>query len=181
MHDTSREKARLRAQEWRDRQPKPERKDKTCGCCSVDINHLHVNSRYCSQACKRKTGRAAERNHPDYKERRKITTDKYVSNNPEKRKESSSKYRENNLSYYAAKRAQRRAAQLERTPAWVTHSDMEGMYTLARKLTELTGVQMEVDHIIPLQGVEVSGLHTPCNLQILPMSANRRKGNRYNE
>ena len=73
----------------------------------------------------------------------------------------------------------RRAAKLERTPSWVVISDMAGMYELSRKLTNLTGVSMEVDHIVPLQGENISGLHVPWNLQILPMSSNRRKGNKY--
>ncbi len=176
------EKARVRAQEWRDKQPKPERKHKVCGSCSVDITHLHFNSRYCSTACKRLVGREVERNHPDYGERHRARSTRYVANNPEKRKESSRRYRENNLEYYAAKRAQRRAAQLERTPAWLTESDQQdilSMYSFAKKLEDLCGIEYEVDHIVPLQGSNVSGLHVPWNLQILTKRSNRVKGNRY--
>jgi len=176
--ESRKEKARLRAQAWRDKQPRKERKYTACGCCSVDISNLHFNARYCSEECRRVVGRESERNHPDYTSRRRETNLRYTANNPDARKESSNKYRLNNRDYYAARRAQRRAAQLERTPPWVPSSSMDGMYALARKITELTGVQMEVDHIVPLQGESISGLHVPWNLQLLTQTANRKKGNR---
>jgi hypothetical protein len=43
----------------------------------------------------------------------------------------------------------------------------------------LFGFQWEVDHIIPLQGKFVSGLHVPTNLQVVPSIINRQKHNRY--
>jgi 5-methylcytosine-specific restriction endonuclease McrA len=81
-----------------------------------------------------------------------------------------------------AKRAKRRSVKLQATPKWLTekhHQDMEDTYVLARELQWLSEEKLEVDHIIPLQGKDVSGLHVPWNLQILPKSMNRSKGNRF--
>ena len=173
------EKARLRVQAWRDKQPKKERRYTKCGHCSKDITATHFNTRYCSEECRRVVGRALETNHPDYHERRRECSHNWARKNRDKVLTSSDKYRQANKPYYAAQRAKRRAAQLERTPPWSNQSDIEGMYKLAARLSELTGVLMEVDHIIPLQGELVSGLHVATNLQIIPRSTNRRKGNRY--
>jgi 5-methylcytosine-specific restriction endonuclease McrA len=53
------------------------------------------------------------------------------------------------------------------------------MYEQATKLTELTGIPFEVDHIVPLQGKIVSGLHIWNNLQVIPRHINRTKSNKY--
>lgn len=73
----------------------------------------------------------------------------------------------------------RRAAKLNRTPPWSDLDAMRAIYEQARRLTVETGIQHHVDHVIPLQGKRVSGLHVPGNLQILTGSENSKKRNRY--
>jgi hypothetical protein len=73
----------------------------------------------------------------------------------------------------------RRAAKLQRTPAWSDQALILAVYERARELTEATGTEHHVDHIYPLQGRLVSGLHVDTNLQILTGPDNCRKNNRY--
>lgn len=50
---------------------------------------------------------------------------------------------------------------------------------LACRREAATGFEWEVDHIVPLQGRAVCGLHTEHNLAVIPKRENRSKGNRY--
>lgn len=91
-------------------------------------------------------------------------------------------YKQKNLPMHAAKEAKRRSAKMQRTPKWLTDTDFERIqneYKLASILTKLTGNEWHVDHIIPLQGKIVSGLHVPKNLKVLPAKENIAKNNRY--
>ena len=65
------------------------------------------------------------------------------------------------------------------TPTWADRELIKELYSLAKKLTEQTGIPHEVDHIVPLQGKNVSGLHTQDNLQVITAEENRRKSNKF--
>lgn len=65
------------------------------------------------------------------------------------------------------------------TPTWADRYLIKELYLLAQKLTEQTGIQHEVDHVIPLQGKNVSGLHVETNLQVITAEENRRKSNKF--
>lgn len=75
--------------------------------------------------------------------------------------------------------AKRRAAQLNATPPWADLNAIQAFYTEAARLTKETGIRHEVDHIVPLQGDQVCGLHHEGNLQILTRSENARKRNKF--
>ena len=80
----------------------------------------------------------------------------------------------------AAKVRKYQASKLHATPAWLTSEqlrEMQELYSQARKLSQV-GEQHHIDHIVPLRGLNVCGLHVPWNLQVLPASKNYAKGNR---
>ena len=89
-------------------------------------------------------------------------------------------WNKNNKSLKAALECKRRAAQLQRTPSWDPDAHLiVAKYQLAAMLTRETGIIHHVDHIIPLQGKKVSGLHVFSNLRVIPGEENVKKSNKY--
>lgn len=94
-------------------------------------------------------------------------------------------YREFRKKYPAkinAKEAKRKAAKLQRTPPWLTEDDywmIEQAYEISALRTKITGFPWHVDHTIPLLGKNVSGLHVPLNLRVIPGLDNLSKGNKF--
>ena len=91
------------------------------------------------------------------------------------------KWREDNLAKHNANGAKYRASRLLATPKWLNKEHLEKIeefYKEAENLTKITGIKYTVDHIIPLQGKDVCGLHVPWNLQVITQTENIRKLNR---
>ena len=66
----------------------------------------------------------------------------------------------------------------QQTPPWANIRAMQAFYAGAAELSKSTGIRHDVDHILPVRGERVSGLHVENNLQIITRDDNRRKGNR---
>lgn len=82
-----------------------------------------------------------------------------------------------------AKDARRRSQELKAQPLWLSgkhKQEIDNIYNLARDCELVSGEKYHVDHIVPLQGKTVCGLHVPWNLQVLPASVNIVKSNKFN-
>jgi 5-methylcytosine-specific restriction endonuclease McrA len=87
-------------------------------------------------------------------------------------------WQRNNPGTVNANTRKRQAKKLNATPPWLTSGDhdlMRFLYQEAAQMSKDFGTEFEVDHIIPLQGKVVCGLHVPWNLRVVARSQNRRK------
>jgi hypothetical protein len=99
--------------------------------------------------------------------------------NFEKASAQQARWRRENPHMRAATGAKRKSTKLQATPAWSDIASIVKIYKSAVEATRFTGIKHHVDHIVPLQGGIVCGLHVSHNLMVLPGSDNSRKGNRY--
>lgn len=91
-------------------------------------------------------------------------------------------YKKNNPDQVQVDNNTRRRRLRECTPPWLTATqklEIREVYALARKLTRDTGIKYTVDHIVPINGEDVCGLHVPWNLMPMPHVENAKKGNRH--
>lgn len=118
-----------------------------------------------------------------HKERIKARVAQYRQENPEKvleckRRHSveyGKRYRQEKVQKVLAKNMARYAAKKRRMPPWLSKLQLREI----EKIYETCPKGFHVDHIIPLQGKIVSGLHVPWNLQHLPAVENIKKSNKF--
>jgi hypothetical protein len=79
--------------------------------------------------------------------------------------------RKSNQHYYQMKCAERRLKIKQQTPDWPTRKNIPLVYLASKRLN------LEVDHVVPINSKFVCGLHVWENLQLLSRSENARKLN----
>lgn len=124
-------------------------------------------------------GRHWYQRNKEYKDARNR---QWRKDNPAKARQLARVYRMVNADRNRFQSAQYRAKKLEATPLWLNQDQIDEVldfHKAARLFQIYTGVEYHVDHIVPLQGETVCGLHVPWNLQLLPWNENLSKQNRH--
>jgi hypothetical protein len=100
----------------------------------------------------------------------------------QQRSDYAKKWRQENPHKHNAKNMKYHVSKITSIPSWLDDDDFwmfDEIYDLARIRSKMTGVPHHVDHVIPLRGRNVCGLHVPLNLQVIPAEDNLRKLNRF--
>jgi hypothetical protein len=95
-----------------------------------------------------------------------------------KKRRDREKNRERIARYQRVYGAKKRAKRIKAMPPWADEEHIGRFYSEAEIMTRLTGIPHEVDHIVPLNGVGVCGLHAPANLRVVTKEFNMKKGNK---
>ena len=179
--ETYRKRSREYAREWRIKNPEK----------------AHAADKIYSDKNKDKRNAYAKQYRKDNPEKIKVLAKDWAKANPEKIKgyaikavkawnERNPDYQSNfykaNKERYVAARARRRAAQDSATPTWLTAIDkamIQEMYDVSEARYIQTGIKHHVDHIVPINGKGVAGMHVPWNLQVITAHENLSKGWRF--
>ncbi len=169
---------------------------KVCNACKVEksLGNFYKHSRgkyglraickpcykqYADQHYQNKKEVISEQNHAYREANKDKVTEReraYRESNKDKITKRMNAYCKANPHIYSANTAKRKASKIKATPVWANKEAIKDMYQLAT-IFKRTGINMHVDHIIPLQSKLVCGLHCEANLQLMPAYENKSKGN----
>jgi len=146
-------------------------------CKNGHLSERYTKNKTCCECANQAANKAKTKNRKKYS----ISSVNWGKKNPQKlaeyqrRKNAKDKGKRNLLT------ANYRQAKIDRMPLWLSETDktqMESIYKYCAGLRE-AGLDYHVDHVVPLRGENVSGLHVPWNLQVIYGPDNMSKGNRY--
>ncbi len=148
------------------------RKYEFCVICGSQTTG-RSDSMCCSVLCRKKLAvHRASTWYLNNKEKKAGYDCLYRDRTRDRQRMASKRFRVNHPGRKNADTAKRRADTILRTPIWASLDEI-------RKIYENCPEGYHVDHIIPLRGKHVSGLHVETNLQYLPAIENMKKSNHY--
>lgn len=148
--------------------------------------HGHIDERLVSNSVCITCSAIRKKEHPKYQQKankksleaKRTWRKNDYEKNPEKYRAYAKKYRDNNKEKRCAYESLRKNRRTNATPHWLNSQDkkwLDAIYAESKALKEQYGVDCTVDHIVPINGKNVCGLHVPWNLRLMDRSANSAK------
>lgn len=155
---------------------------KQCKDCKrhLDVSEFYSNIRAKDRLecrCKKCHSDKAKQHYEANKERILAHNRSYRAKNKDTLKASRVKDKHKYLAWARL----RALSKINATPKWLSDDDkwlIQEIYHLAKIRTDLTNIKWNVDHIVPLKGKDVCGLHIPDNLQVITEIENKSKSNK---
>jgi 5-methylcytosine-specific restriction endonuclease McrA len=149
-------------------------------CLKVEWeNGNTTRAEYFKQYNESDAGKEAKQRY--YKANKELVALKAMSRPNEQRRAYRNNWKNNNPEEVKASTNDRRRRHKNATPKWLTKEDkaqIRQMYLDALTTSRITGVHYVVDHITPIRGDTVCGLHVPWNLRVITQEENLRKSNK---
>lgn len=116
--------------------------------------------------------------HINNKDRLNARRKQYRINNPERWSNIAKRWRDTNPGRVRSDSVKRIMIRRQSIPPWFEREEVKQIYIESARISRETGILHHVDHIIPLRGEMVCGLHCLGNLRIVPWYENLSKGNK---
>ena len=128
---------------------------------------------------KSEAGQKAKREY--YEKNKEAVIERAQARTAERKQAYRRAHKQANPDTYKALVSLRRRRFRQATPKWLSAEqklEIRLKYRLAIELSRRTGVRHAVDHVVPLQGENVCGLHVPWNLEVITQDENLKKSNK---
>ena len=128
---------------------------------------------------KSEAGQKAKREY--YEKNKEVVIERAQARTAERKQAYRRAHKQANPDTYKALVSLRRRRFRQATPKWLSAEqkmEIRLKYRLAIELSRRTGIRHAVDHMVPLQGENVCGLHVPWNLEVITQDENLKKSNK---
>jgi len=153
---------------------------KTKGVCIECMKEDWVKDN-AKRGFKPKSEAAKEAGRRYYERNREMVKARALARTPEEKKAWKKTHKQRHPEYYNALTSLRKRRHRNATPPWLTakqKTEIKQLYLIAITMSNTTGQRYVVDHIVPLLGKDVCGLHVPWNMQVITQEENLKKSNK---
>jgi hypothetical protein len=155
---------------------------KTKGTC-VECQKIEWEETNAKRALLPKSEASKKAGKKYYENNKEVVKLRALSRSPEDITKYRKTWKKANPELVLANDKHRRTKHKQATPKWLTQehkAQIKQFYLDAMLVSKVTGVPYAVDHIVPLRGELVSGLHVPWNLAVITREENSKKSNKIN-